>query len=158
MVLIMDTNHLGSILCSILNIFNLCSNIMNVWFICFIKQENVNSTERGKITYSRCPIYSMTIPDTEFSPGCLQGVALSPKRDQREYSFTNESRWSEPQFKLMQFLPDSLQRPQLRQLCLDNSPSYSMDWSSFLLCHSTKGGLPFLFCPFVTASKSQYAA
>lgn len=67
--------------------------------ICFLKQENVNSTERGKITYSRCPIYSMTIPGTEFSPGCLQGTALSPKRDQREYSFTNESRWSEPQFR-----------------------------------------------------------
>lgn len=109
MLLIMDMSQLGSILCSILSIFNLRSNNMNECFICLITWGNVNSAQKGKVTYIRCPIYYTTIPGTEFSSPCHQGAALSPKRDQQEYSLgpgeVNQNS------ELTEFPWDSLQTP-----------------------------------------------
>lgn len=126
----MDISHLGYILCSILDIFHLHSNIMNICFLCFIKQENVNS--ESKVTYSRRPIYYMTVPETEFRPECHRGATLSLQGTDGSMLWTNGSWRSEAKFRSnvipLRFPPDtSAQTTRLRQ------QSFLVDWSFFVI-------------------------
>lgn len=113
----MDSSHWGPILSSILDILNLRSNIMNVCFICFIKQGNVNWAQWGEVTYSGCPIYYTTGPGNEFSSDCHQGAALSSKKDRQEYSL---SIWEPAKWTKIQNECNFLEIPS-RHLRSDNS-------------------------------------
>lgn len=84
-------------------------------FYLFYKMRKSKFSSWGKVTYSRCPIYSMTTPRIEFRADCNQGVAPSTmpqdKGTEGNVHWRNGSWWNELKFRaniiLSRFPPDT---------------------------------------------------